>query len=145
MRMQKNIIIVAVLLVVGLGAYYFSSNKNSYKPPASPTPAVQTETVQAPVAPASNATEAPAAEKSTIIIKNFSFSPSSTTVKAGSKITWINNDGVPHTITSDSGTLLNSPTLSPGQSFDFTFTNSGSLNYHCKIHPSMRGSVIIEK
>lgn len=146
MYMQKNIFfIVAMLLVLGLGTYYFSSNKNSYKPSNSPTPATQTETIPAQVAPTSNTQEVTVARNSAIVIKNFSFNQSSVTVKVGTKVTWTNNDSVPHTITSDSGALLNSPVLSPGQSFSFTFVNSGTVNYHCKIHPSMRGSIIVEK
>jgi plastocyanin len=59
-------------------------------------------------------------------------------------VTWTNNDSVAHTVTSDSNGLLNSPTLSPGDSYSFTFPNSGSTNYHCNIHTMMRGTVIVQ-
>ena len=34
-------------------------------------------------------------------IDNFSFGPANLTVAAGTTITWINNDDVPHTVVSD--------------------------------------------
>jgi plastocyanin len=39
---------------------------------------------------------------------------------------------------------LNSGTLTPGQSFNFTFTSSGSVNYHCSIHPTMKASIVVQ-
>lgn len=124
--MKKTIIVIVVLVVVGVGLYYTASK---------PTSSV----------PVSNTSVNPEQENFTVDIKNFSFNPSTLTVKTGTKVTWTNNDSVPHTVTSDSGNLLNSATLSPGQSFSFTFTNIGSVNYHCAIHPTMKGKVIIEK
>lgn len=82
---------------------------------------------------------------SSISIKNFSFSPATLAIKTGTKVTWINDDTVSHTVTSDSGNLLNSGTLSPGQSFSFTFTDTGAVNYHCSIHPMMKGKIVVQK
>lgn len=127
---MKNSIIIVVVIILGLGAYYLFS-KNSSPLPLAPTALV------------SNTPETPAPSSATVSIKNFSFNPTTMTVKTGTKVTWTNNDSVPHTVTSDSGNLLNSLTLSPGQSFSFTFANAGSINYHCKIHPMMKGGIIV--
>ncbi len=51
---------------------------------------------------------APAPASVTVNIKNFSFNPAALTIKTGTKVIWANNDSAPHTITSDSGNLLNS-------------------------------------
>ncbi|MDD5193112.1 MAG: cupredoxin family copper-binding protein [Candidatus Nanoarchaeia archaeon] len=77
-------------------------------------------------------------------IMNFEFSPSTLTIKKGDKVTWTNQDSVHHTILSDSGTEINSPSLSSGESYSKTFDNIGSYNYHCSIHPSMKGEIIVE-
>lgn len=139
--MKKTIIIIAVLAVVGIGAYII--NKSYSGTPAYTPPAPNNQNVSVP-APAP-APENPAPPSVTVDIKNFSFNPSAVTVKTGTKVTWTNNDSVSHTVTSDSGNLLDSPILSPGQSFSFTFTNPGSANYHCNIHHMMKGAIVIEK
>ncbi|KKR47073.1 MAG: Blue (Type 1) copper domain protein [Parcubacteria group bacterium GW2011_GWC1_40_13] len=124
--MKKTTIIIAIVLIISFGIYYISSNNNSRLTPASNTPS----------------TLAP--ESISVNIKNFSFNPSTLTIKTGAKVTWINNDTVSHTVTSDDGNLLDSRNLSPGQSFSFVFTNSGAVNYHCEIHPTMKGIVVVE-
>lgn len=126
--MKNTIIIIVAVIIIGIGAYYFTSG-TSYRGSTSTPSASQAET--------------PTQSGTTINIKNFSFNPSTLAVKTGTKVTWVNNDSAPHTITSDSGTLLSSSTLSPGQSFSFTFTNPGTVNYHCNIHPNMKGSVVV--
>jgi plastocyanin len=65
-------------------------------------------------------------------------------VKTGTTVTWMNNDTVAHTVTSDSGGLLNSPEIAPGQSFSFTFTYPVTVPYHCAIHTMMKGTIVVE-
>ena len=38
-----------------------------------------------------------------VTIHNFMFSPMSTTIKAGTTVTWKNLDGEPHTVVNDAG------------------------------------------
>jgi plastocyanin len=82
----------------------------------------------------------------TISIKNFAFDPATLTVKTGTTVTWTNNDGAPHTIASDAGSpaAFSSDSLSTGASYTFTFTQTGTYTYHCSIHPSMKGTVIVQ-
>jgi plastocyanin len=82
----------------------------------------------------------------TITIKNFAFNPSSLTVKTGTVVTWVNNDGVTHTIVSDTGSPapFSSDPVSPGASYTVTFTQPGTYMYHCSIHPSMKGTIIVQ-
>jgi plastocyanin len=77
-----------------------------------------------------------------VVINNFSFSPSQISIKAGTKVTWINNDSVAHTVTSKSG-LFGSVTLNPGSSFNFVFNTVGNFDYYCTIHPSMTATVVV--
>jgi plastocyanin len=66
------------------------------------------------------------------------FVPTTTTIKAGGSVTWHNSDIVPHTVTSagfDSGSIPRDG------DYKRTFTQVGSFDYHCSIHPSMQGTI----
>jgi len=78
-----------------------------------------------------------------IEIKSFSFTPSTLTIKKGDSVTWKNEDSAPHTIDSDSGTELNSLTLSNGQTYSHTFNTVGTFAYHCNVHPSMKATITV--
>jgi plastocyanin len=62
-------------------------------------------------------------------------------VKAGTNVVWQNRDDTQHTTTSDSG-IWDSGILNPGQNFNFTFSNPGTYNYICNVHP-MTGTVVV--
>ena len=91
-------------------------------------------------APASTAATTTATNAATI--KNFSFQPDVLKVKVDAKVTWTNDDTVPHTVTADTNSF-DSGNLQPAGSFSFTFTRPGTYAYHCSIHPSMHGSVVV--
>jgi plastocyanin len=93
-------------------------------------------------APASTAATTTAATASAATIQGFSFQPGVLKAKPGAKVTWTNRDAVTHTVTADNGSFA-SGNLQPGRSFSFTFTRAGTFAYHCSIHPSMHGSVIV--
>lgn len=76
-----------------------------------------------------------------ISINNLLFNQSVLNINRGDTVTWINNDGVSHQIL---GTNLNSPILNKGQTFSYTFTEIGTIDYHCSIHPFMKGTIIIK-
>jgi plastocyanin len=80
-------------------------------------------------------------------IQDFSYSPATVTVKAGTTVRWTNRGPSAHTTVSDTG-LWDSKTLaspsggdaygsgsSAGGSFQFTFTQPGTYSYHCSLHP----------
>jgi len=101
---------------------------------------------QAPATPATVTTLVPSGEASTVNIKDFAFSPSTLMVKTGTTVTWVNLDTAPHTIASDPGSpvAFSSGSLSTGASYRFTFSQPGTFAYHCSIHPSMKGTVIVQ-
>jgi len=92
------------------------------------------------------ATQAPAGGSNHIAIKNFAFSPATLTIKTGTTVTWTNQDGAPHQISSDPGApvAFNSESLANGASYQFTFTQAGTYDYHCTIHPAMKGTIIVQ-
>jgi len=79
----------------------------------------------------------------TVSIQNYAFSPGTLTVPSGTTVTWMNNDNVDHTVVSTTGTFT-SGTLAKGQSYTYTFTTPGTYDYTCSIHPSMKGTIIVQ-
>ncbi len=77
-----------------------------------------------------------------VTIQDFSFSPASITSHVGQKITWTNKGPSPHTATSDTG-AWDSGTLNPGATFSWTPNSAGTFTYHCSIHSSMKGTVVV--
>lgn len=77
-----------------------------------------------------------------VSIANFAYDPTPLTVNVGDTVTWTNNDGVQHTVTSTDGSIQ-SGTLQPGQSFSYTFTAPGTFDYHCEFHANMSGQVVV--
>jgi len=78
-----------------------------------------------------------------VVIENFSFVPATLTVKAGTKVTWVNRDDVPHTAT-DTDKRFNSKALDTDDQFAFTFSEPGTYNYFCALHPKMTGQIIVK-
>jgi amicyanin len=76
-------------------------------------------------------------------IANFTFSPQKLTVKAGSKVTWTNEDDIPHTVNASNQAFKSGP-LDTDQKFSFTFTTPGTFQYFCALHPQMTGTIVVE-
>lgn len=84
------------------------------------------------------------AASQTVAIQGFAFSPATATINVGDTVTWMNQDSVPHTSTSDATPAVwDSGVLSQGMSFSFTFPTAGTFAYHCTVHPFMQGSVTV--
>jgi plastocyanin len=78
-----------------------------------------------------------------VTIKDFAFDPTSVTIKAGESVTWTNQDSAGHTVAGDNNEF-ESGDLAKGASFRFTFDKAGTYTYHCGIHPTMKGTVVVE-
>jgi plastocyanin len=78
-----------------------------------------------------------------VTIDNFNFTPPNLTVAAGTKVTWVNKDDVPHTVTSDDK-LFGSRALDTDDKYSFTFQTPGIYPYYCSVHPKMTGKVVVK-
>ncbi|HTS39903.1 MAG TPA: plastocyanin/azurin family copper-binding protein [Xanthobacteraceae bacterium] len=78
-----------------------------------------------------------------VSITNFAFAPGTITIKAGESVTWINNDGAPHTVTFKDGSVK-SDSLLPGGTFSHVFEQPGAYDYYCSFHEFMTGRVIVQ-
>jgi plastocyanin len=101
-------------------------------PPADATPAAEPE---AEAKPAPNQ----------VFIDNFTFNPPRLTVAAGTKVTWINHDDVPHTATSSARPRpFDSKTLDTDEQYSHVFSKPGTYDYFCAVHPHMTGQIIVK-
>ena len=78
----------------------------------------------------------------TVYIRDFYFSPANIIVEPGTTVTWVNRGRHPHTVTSLDG-QFDSGVLNPGDSFLTTVEGSGTLTYHCTLHPEVKGSITV--
>ena len=76
-------------------------------------------------------------------IDNFTFNPQQITVKAGTTVTWVNHDDIPHTVTSKT-MAFKSKALDTDDKFSFTFATPGTYPYFCALHPHMTGTIVVE-
>lgn len=127
------IAIVAVIVLGGVGIYFAMNQKNT-----------DNNMNSMDMNNSSNDSTSSAVETDTVSIKNFAFSPVNISVKAGTKVTWTNNDSATHTVTETDGkTGPSSGNLTNGDSYSFTFTKPGIYHYDCSIHPNMTGTVTV--
>lgn len=95
------------------------------------------------VLPASPASAAP-----TVTVASFSYTPSTLNVTPGTTVTWSWADGG-HSVTSDTGAFdSDGPACPPtchaqGSTFTHTFGTAGTFAYHCRVHSSMQGSIVV--
>ncbi|HVV77716.1 MAG TPA: cupredoxin family copper-binding protein [Mycobacteriales bacterium] len=81
----------------------------------------------------------------TVTIQGFAFHPSTLTVKAGTKVTFVQQDTITHNVTgSGNAAFMHSPSLTKGQTYTVTFSKPGTYNYICTIHPYMKAKVIVQ-
>lgn len=78
----------------------------------------------------------------------FHYYPEDIAVPTGTTIAWFNDDpGQPHTVTSgtpvDPSNIFNSGLMPYTSSFQYTFDQAGTFDYHCMIHPWRIGSVTV--
>lgn len=78
-----------------------------------------------------------------VSIAGFAFSPQSITVTVGDSVTWTNSDSVSHTATADDDSF-DTGSIANGGSKSVTFSTAGTFAYHCSIHSSMTGTVVVE-
>lgn len=79
----------------------------------------------------------------TMDIKDFDFQKPNIKIKTGTKVTWTNADGARHDVVPDGEGPegFGSELLAKGESYSFTFTEPGVINYLCEPHPYMKGVI----
>jgi len=78
-----------------------------------------------------------------VSIDNFTFTPSTLTVAAGTTVTWVNHDDVPHTVTANDK-AFGSKAMDTDEKFSHQFATPGTYAYFCAVHKHMTGEVIVK-
>src|SRR5919107_1520032 len=104
------------------------------------TTAATTATAEATPTPAESTTPAPN-DTTTVEIRNNAFDPAQLNVAPGTTVTFVNNDNVPHTATSDN--KLFDLEIPPGSSYPVVLEGEGTVTYHCELHPEMKGTIVV--
>jgi plastocyanin len=74
-------------------------------------------------------------------MKSLKFEPAAVQAKVGQKITWRNEESIPHDVKADSGASFVSSTFGKGGTFSFTPDKAGTIKYECTLHPGMDGTI----
>ena len=83
-----------------------------------------------------------AAGEASIAIDNFTFAPAEVTVKAGTKVLFVNHDDIPHLVVIEKD-KVRSRALDTDDSFAFVFDKPGEFIYFCGLHPQMQGKITV--
>jgi plastocyanin len=99
-------------------------------------------------APGSSSTSstAPPAGPDGVNIANYAFNPKTLSVKAGTTVTWKNDDQFAHQVTStagDPGAAFDLGQQAGGATVHHTFTTPGTYHYYCNIHNYMTGTIVV--
>lgn len=77
-----------------------------------------------------------------IRIDNFTFTPAELSVPAGTTVTWVNGDDIPHTVVAVDKSFR-SKALDTGDSYSQTLSTPGTFAYFCGLHPHMTGRITV--
>jgi plastocyanin len=83
----------------------------------------------------------PLGASDTIGMKSLHFKPDHVQVRVGQKVTWKNDESVPHDVKADSGASFASQTFGKDGTYSFTPTKAGTIKYECTLHPGMDGTL----
>ncbi len=139
--MNGRIFAAGAVIVVALGILFFTLNSNPGSTPA---------TLVSPMAAQAPASSSPSVNEVTVQVTASGFVPQTLTVKAGTKVTWVNQSGQaisinsnPHPIHTDYPPL-NLGRVDDGGSVSLVFDKAGTYGYHNHLNPSQTGMVVVE-
>jgi plastocyanin len=108
--------------------------QNSTTVPPKKEPA-ETTTPAKSTAPATDTTVA-------VDINDLAFDPPQLDIAPGTRVMFVNNGTEAHTATADNE-LFDTGVLEPGESTWVLFRGSGTVTYHCELHPDIKGSIVV--
>lgn len=76
-----------------------------------------------------------------VTLTGYKFSPKVIQIQKGDTVTWKNADPAGHDVAS---AKFASPIFFKGETFSYTFNETGSFDYECKLHSGMDGKVIVQ-
>lgn len=146
--------IVAVAVIIGT-IFLLNNKSGGYKTNQStgnqgyqnqPTNAPTTEVTKTAASPSGAMME----EKNTVTLTKNGFNPQILTIKAGTKVTWLNKSGGVATVDSANHPThlvypaLNLGKFNDGESLSLTFDKTGAYRYHDHFNPSRFGTIVVD-
>lgn len=146
--LNRNLIIgLVVVALVLLGGWFYIQSQSTTK----------LQTTQEEVTPAQTPQPSPTPQadqervENTVSIKSSGFSPKEIKIKAGEKVTWVNDDSEEHQVNSATHPshtayppLNTVGFLKPGAKKSLEFPAKGTYKYHDHLNPSLTGTVVVE-
>jgi plastocyanin len=130
------VFLIIIFIAWSLLMFIKSSNEKSSEPQAYNTPSA-TYFDGAPIP--SKISES----NLTLHLNSSTYVATLVSVSYGTKIIWVNDDSVVHTVTSDDG-KFDSGDIAPGGKFGLVFSEQGDYTYHCKYHPSEQSKLVVK-
>ncbi len=82
-----------------------------------------------------------------VALRDIAFEPAELSVAAGTTVTFTNEDTVRHTVTAgspdDVGDAFDEELGGEGDTTTITFDEPGTIDYFCRVHPSMTATVTV--
>jgi plastocyanin len=78
----------------------------------------------------------------TVHIKDFAYKPPALTIHAGDRVTFINDDDEPHTVTANDKSF-DSEGLDTAVTWQHVFATPGTYHYFCELHPYMKATIVV--
>jgi plastocyanin len=153
--LKKKLLLITLMSLVSLfmvacgqsGAVSSGSSEaqSTTAPTASPHPSTETSKMEMPAKPSPVAGKdlPTSSTPNQVTVENFSFQPGALTVKAGTTVTWVNHDDIPHTVY-ENDKRFKSDTMDTDGKFSYKFTTPGTYSYYCSLHPRMTGQIIVK-
>ncbi|MBI2036082.1 cupredoxin domain-containing protein [Candidatus Microgenomates bacterium] len=148
--MNNKILIGAGALIAVIAAVVLITGKGGYQTPITNPPPTPIKSAP-PTTTSSLTNEATgSAQQVTVMLTQSGFEPATVTVKAGTKVIWVNNSGDMATVNSAVHPThlvyppLNFDQFPNGQSLSLVFDKPGTYKYHDHLNPSQTGQVIVE-
>ena len=80
-----------------------------------------------------------------VVIENFTFVPQSLVVAAGTRVTWINQDDIPHTVFNvETPAAMHSRPLDTDDRFVLVLDRPGVYHFFCTLHPHMQSEIRVQ-
>lgn len=148
--MNNKVVIGIVVVLVAVVAIFFLSKSGSLYSPSPTQTSIQIPPSTTSITQQPNSTNEATIEQNVVTLTQDGFSPSTLTVKAGTKVTWVNKSGSQVTVNSKPHPVhtnyspLNLGSFSDGSTLSLTFDKPGTYGYHNHLNPSQSGTIIIQ-
>jgi plastocyanin len=78
-------------------------------------------------------------------MQDLEFVPETAEAKVGQKVTWVNDESIPHNVVAEEGADFKSDIFGEGGEFSYVPREAGTIAYVCTLHPGMDGTLTVTR